>query len=333
MTVKTVSVEIAEEERRQAQEERRLKALAGLQSGELRVEKAGDRHWRVHNTKTRSTYNVYASDGWSCDCPDYTQRGMHSGVLCKHIHAVRAVIKEKVKNTLQQPTQPASVSQTAPQAAPAQVTKSTQPAARANAARNGQQAQPAQPAKASQPAANAAPKPAAANGQPAQAKPVATQAKAQPAQAKPTPAKATEARDGAQAATDPESVVVHWGRHKGRTLGELAKQAPQFLAWMAFRMEVRSDEDRRLQQAARAVYDRVKAARKASGGKGGGKGGKGAADPLSAFLAQAAVELLKKIWSAQERGYHLEDRAVQKAIQIRLQAIRLVAEELRALQL
>jgi hypothetical protein len=146
----------------------------------------------------------------------------------------------------------------------------------------------------------------------------------------PTPngrTRAPEAPAAPQSTEDPEAVVVHWGKHKGKTLGQLAREAPGFVAWLAFKMEPRSDEDRQLQEAARKVHDRLK-------GEKGEKGEKKArqsrsADPAAAFIAQAGIELLKELWKAQSGGRDLSDPAIQKALELRLQAIRRVAELLR----
>jgi hypothetical protein len=144
----------------------------------------------------------------------------------------------------------------------------------------------------------------------------------------PTPNGRTEAPEAPaappQATQDPGEVVVHWGKHKGKTLSDLAREAPGFIAWLAFKMEARSDEDRRLQEAARKLHDRLKAE------KGEKKARQNrSADPAAAFIAQAGIELLKEIWRAQGNGRDIEDPAIQKALELRLRAIRLVAELLR----
>ena len=127
-----------------------------------------------------------------------------------------------------------------------------------------------------------------------------------------------------QATQDPGEVIVHWGKHKGKTLGQLAREAPGFVAWLAFKMEARSDEDRRLQEAARKVHDRLKAE------KGEKKARQSrSADPAAAFIAQAGIELLKEIWRAQGNGRDLSDPVIEKALELRVQAIRRVAELLR----
>ncbi len=164
-------------------------------------------------------------------------------------------------------------------------------------------ARPAQPAKtaqtASNPSAPAAPTP---NGQ----------------------ARAPEAPAAPQSTEDPEAVVVHWGKHKGKTLSDLAREAPNFIAWLAFKMEPRSEEDRRLQEAARKIHDRLKAE------KGEKKARQSrSADPAAAFIAQAGIELLRELWKAQSGGRDIEDPAIRKAIELRVQAIRRVAELLR----
>jgi hypothetical protein len=127
-----------------------------------------------------------------------------------------------------------------------------------------------------------------------------------------------------QSTEDPEAVAVHWGKHKGKTLSDLAREAPGFIAWLAFKMEARSDEDRRLQEAARKVHDRLKAEK----GEKKARQSRGA-DPAAAFIAQAGIELLKEIWRAQGNGRDLSDPVIEKALELRLQAIRRVAELLR----
>jgi hypothetical protein len=144
----------------------------------------------------------------------------------------------------------------------------------------------------------------------------------------PTPNGRTEAPEAPaappQATQDPGEVVVHWGKHKGKTLSDLAREAPGFIAWLAFKMEPRSDEDRRLQEAARKVHDRLKAEK----GEKKSRQSRGA-DPAAAFIAQAGIELLKEIWRAQGNGRDLSDPVIEKALELRVQAIRRVAELLR----
>jgi hypothetical protein len=173
--------------------------------------------------------------------------------------------------------------------------------------RNSKPAQPAKPAQPSQSASGpSAPTPPTPNGR---------------------TDRAPEAPAAPQSTEDPEAVVVHWGKHKGKTLGQLAREAPGFIAWLAFKMEPRSDEDRQLQEAARKVHDRLKAEK---GEKGEKKARQSrSADPAAAFIAQAGIELLKEIWRAQGNGRDIEDPAIQKALELRLQAIRRVAELLR----
>ena len=155
------------------------------------------------------------------------------------------------------------------------------------------------------------------------------QAKAGGASA-PTPSGRTDRTPEAPAsppqATQDGEVVVHWGKHKGKTLSDLAREAPGFIAWLAFKMEARSDEDRRLQEAARKVHDRLKL--KAEKGEKKARQNR-SADPAAAFIAQAGIELLKEIWRAQGNGRDIEDPAIQKALELRVQAIRRVAELLR----
>jgi hypothetical protein len=147
----------------------------------------------------------------------------------------------------------------------------------------------------------------------------------------PTPNGRTEAPEAPaappQATQDPGEVVVHWGKHKGKTLSDLAREAPGFIAWLAFKMEARSDEDRRLQEAARKVHDRLKL--KAEKGEKKARGQSRSADPVAGFIAAAGIELLKELWKAQSGGRDLSDPAIQKALELRLQAIRRVAELLR----
>jgi hypothetical protein len=139
----------------------------------------------------------------------------------------------------------------------------------------------------------------------------------------PTPNGRTDRAPEAQS-TEDEAVVVHWGKHQGKTLGQLAREAPGFVAWLAFKMEPRSDEDRRLQEAARRVHDRLKAE------KGEKKARQSrSADPVAGFIAAAGIELLKELWKAQSGGRDLSDPVIEKALELRVQAIRRVAELLR----
>lgn len=142
----------------------------------------------------------------------------------------------------------------------------------------------------------------------------------------PTPA-AKPAPNGDSTVEDPGEVVVHWGQYRGKKLAEVANEAPGFIGWLAFRMEAKSPQDEALQKAARQVYDRIKAkqSRKA-------KGARASSDPIAAFISAAGVELLREIWKAQSNGRNIEDPAMQAAIELRIQAIRLVAERLRQLE-
>jgi hypothetical protein len=128
-----------------------------------------------------------------------------------------------------------------------------------------------------------------------------------------------------QATQDPGEVVVHWGKHKGKTLSDLAREAPGFIAWLAFKMEARSDEDRRLLEAARKLHDRLKAEK----GEKKARGQSRSADPVAGFIAAAGIELLKELWKAQSGGRDLSDPVIEKALELRVQAIRRVAELLR----
>ena len=168
------------------------------------------------------------------------------------------------------------------------------------------------------------------NSKPAQpAKPAQpSQSASGPSAPMPTPngrTRAPEAPAAPQSTEDPEAVVVHWGKHKGKTLGQLAREAPGFVAWLAFKMEPRSDEDRRLQEAARKVHDRLKAEK----GEKKARGQSRSNDPVAGFIAAAGIELLKELWKAQSGGRDLSDPVIKKALELRLQAIRRVAELLR----
>ncbi|MEM2265381.1 MAG: SWIM zinc finger family protein [Candidatus Hadarchaeales archaeon] len=121
-----------------------------------------------------------------------------------------------------------------------------------------------------------------------------------------------------QADTDPGAVVIHWGQHKGKTLSQIASEKPGFLAWLAFRMEPKTEEDRKLQEAARRVYEKKPK-----------KGGKG--DPMAEFIALAGVELLRQVWKAQENGEKLDDPLLGRYIELRLEAIKLVKSKLEAI--
>jgi hypothetical protein len=167
----------------------------------------------------------------------------------------------------------------------------------------------------------ASPAPSTPNGHEPKDVPEASGAQPQP---QPQPAQPAQAAPTGEGLKDPEAVVVHWGKHKGKTLGQLAREAPGFIAWLAFKMEARSDEDRRLQEAARKVHDRLKAEKGEKKARGQSR-----ADPAAAFIAQAGIELLKEIWRAQGNGRDIEDPAIQKALELRVQAIRRVAELLR----
>ncbi|WP_322798307.1 SWIM zinc finger family protein [Thermoflexus sp.] len=160
-------------------------------------------------------------------------------------------------------------------------------------------------------------------------KPASSQASApSPASQTPNPAPAPTAQATAPAqaegpAEDPGGVVVHWGRHKGKTLAEVAQEAPGFLAWLAFKMEVRSDEDRKLQQAARRVYDRIK--KKGQGGAARGK----AANPAAELMRAAAIEIIREAWAAQANGHSPE--AIRTFVRMRLQVAQAVISELEGL--
>jgi hypothetical protein len=52
---------------------------------------------------------------------------------------------------------------------------------------------------------------------------------------------------------DPVDPVVPFGRHRGKRLSQIAQEDPEYLFFLARRMEPRSDEDRVLQEAARTL--------------------------------------------------------------------------------
>jgi len=69
---------------------------------------------------------------------------------------------------------------------------------------------------------------------------------AQPDQAEPQAAPTGEG-------LDPVDPVVPWGKRKGQRLSQIAQEDPEYLFFLARRMEPRSDEDRVLQEAARTL--------------------------------------------------------------------------------
>jgi predicted nucleic acid-binding Zn finger protein len=72
---------------------------------------------------------------------------------------------------------------------------------------------------------------------------------AQP-QPQPQPAQAAPTGEG----LDP---VVPWGKRKGQRLSQIAQEDPDFIFWVIRKMEVRSDADQALKEAARALAERL----------------------------------------------------------------------------
>jgi hypothetical protein len=56
---------------------------------------------------------------------------------------------------------------------------------------------------------------------------------------------------------DPVDPVVPFGRHRGKRLSEAAREDPDFIFWVIRKMEVRSDADQALKEAARALAERL----------------------------------------------------------------------------
>ncbi|MDR7615612.1 MAG: SWIM zinc finger family protein [Armatimonadota bacterium] len=184
--------------------------------------------------------------------------------------------------------QPATAAPTSPRAAPA---KPASPAASASA-------KPTQPASAAQPAK------------------AATEAQAQP--------NVTQTALDSQVSTqeDPGELLIGWGKYKGMRLREVPRG---FVAWAAFKMEVRSEEDRRLQAAARALLDRQKAERpKAAKSKAG-------SDPVATFIAAAALEIYRELAQAQTKGLSLDDPVARRGIEMRFTAVQFIADKIREL--
>jgi len=99
--------------------------------------------------------------------------------------------------------------------------------------------QPASPAPSTSPNGHEPSKEASGEDQQPQPQP-------QPAQAEPQAAPTGEG-------LDPVDPVVPWGKRKGQRLSQIAQEDPEYLFFLARRMEPRSDEDRVLQEAARTL--------------------------------------------------------------------------------
>jgi predicted nucleic acid-binding Zn finger protein len=56
---------------------------------------------------------------------------------------------------------------------------------------------------------------------------------------------------------DPVDPVVPFGRHRGKRLSQIAQEDPDFIFWVIRKMEVRSDADQALKEAARALAERL----------------------------------------------------------------------------
>jgi hypothetical protein len=108
--------------------------------------------------------------------------------------------------------------------------------------RNSKPAQPASPAPSTSPNGHEPSKEASGEGQQPQPQPQP----AQPDQAEPQAAPTGEG-------LDPVDPVVPWGKRKGQRLSQIAQEDPEYLFFLARRMEPRSDEDRVLQEAARTL--------------------------------------------------------------------------------
>ena len=188
MTIETIVSKIAE--RISDKETARLqRAVEALKSGEMKVFAVSRGRWLV--ASGQATYNVARTqDGWSCSCPDFTQRH----VRCKHIFATYLAEKS-------------GLVQLAPKDAQVQPSNGHEEA-------SGDQAQP-------QPSPNGVQDQAAPTG---------------------------------EGLEDP---VVPFGRHRGKRLSQIAAEDPDFLFWIIRKMEVRSDADQALKDAARRLAERI----------------------------------------------------------------------------
>ncbi len=74
----------------------------------------------------------------------------------------------------------------------------------------------------------------------------------EPPQPPPQPAQPDQAAPTGEG-LDPVDPVVPWGKRKGQRLSQIAQEDPEYLFFLARRMEPRSDEDRVLQEAARTL--------------------------------------------------------------------------------
>jgi hypothetical protein len=108
--------------------------------------------------------------------------------------------------------------------------------------RNSKPAQPASPAPSTSPNGHEPSKEASGEGQQPQPQPQP----AQPDQAAPT-------GEG----LDPVDPVVPFGRHRGKRLSEAAREDPDFIFWVIRKMEVRSDADQAMKEAARSLAERI----------------------------------------------------------------------------
>ncbi|GEM_PF-2101561 len=83
----------------------------------------------------------------------------------------------------------------------------------------------------------------------------AQEASAHPAQPAAAP-KPQEQQPEAQAAPTGEGLedpVIPWGKRKGQRLSQVAREDPEYIFWIARKMEPRAEADRVLQEAARAL--------------------------------------------------------------------------------
>jgi predicted nucleic acid-binding Zn finger protein len=73
-------------------------------------------------------------------------------------------------------------------------------------------------------------------------------------QLQPQPAQPDQAAPTGEGLKDP---VVPWGKRKGQRLSQIAQEDPDFIFWVIRKMEVRSDADQALKEAARALAERL----------------------------------------------------------------------------
>ena len=72
--------------------DRRIRGYSILAKGD-KPTIVDEEHFLVPSQSSTKKYEVTNLKGWSCNCPDFQQRGSKLGIDCKHIQAIKFFLK------------------------------------------------------------------------------------------------------------------------------------------------------------------------------------------------------------------------------------------------